>query len=454
MKKLQATTMMLLLGIGGCATGAEDVEGDVGDFEVAQDALTSRIQAETQSWTSSSGDSTSPTTSTLRLNANASGDTFKFSTSVASGTYAVTLRFSKRNVYGNFQVYINGTAAGTISGYSSNTSDTWTTTSLGTRSLSGNVEFKFVSAGKNSAAADFDAKLDFVDLTSSSTSAGTGGSSSTGAGGTTAKGGTSATGGTTAKGGSSATGGSATSSGTIPTSIPSATATETRSSTTVLPSGVHDFGNRRIGVQNPVGCDGEGQPAVFELADGATLRNVIIAGGTPGGNGVVCKGNCTLENVYWEDVCEDAATNSKDGSTVTINRAIAKNASDKVFQHNSKGGSRTIVKNSQISTAGKVWRSCGDCTSNGGPRHLELSNVRVEGISSCVAGANENYGDTVTIRNLYVKGGYNASDDKPKICQVFKGVQKGSGESSKLYNGASQWNSATCKVSRTDVLSW
>jgi pectate lyase len=37
------------------------------------------------------------------------------------------------------------------------------------------------------------------------------------------------------------------------------------------------------------------------------------------------------------DVCEDAATNSKDGATMTLNHVIALHASDKVFQHNAKG---------------------------------------------------------------------------------------------------------------------
>lgn len=240
---------------------------------------------------------------------------------------------------------------------------------------------------------------------------------------------------------------------TIATTIPSATGTTTLASTMKI-SGTKDFKNWRYGVKNPKGCDGEGQPAVFELADGAVLRNVIIAGGTPGSNGVVCKGNCTLENVYWEDVCEDAATNSKDGATMRISGAIAKSATDKVFQHNAKGGSKTIISNSYISDFGKVWRSCGDCTNNGGPRHLVLDNVKLEKVGSAVAGANENYGDTVTMTNIFVKGGYDASKDKPKICTVWKGVTNHNGSSTKLYNGKSQWNSKTCIVSQSNVKAW
>lgn len=240
---------------------------------------------------------------------------------------------------------------------------------------------------------------------------------------------------------------------TINTTIPTATGTVTLAATMPI-SGTKDFGNKRYGVKNSKGCDGEGQPAVFELADGATLKNVIIAGGTPGSNGVVCKGNCTLQNVYWEDVCEDAATNSKDGATMTITGAIAKSAADKVFQHNAKGGSKTVITNSYLYDFGKVWRSCGDCSNNGGPRHLVMDNVKLEKVNTAVAGANENYGDTATMTNIFIKGGYNASSDKPKICQAWTGVVKGNGSSTKLYSGKSQWNTKTCKVSQSSIKSF
>lgn len=250
---------------------------------------------------------------------------------------------------------------------------------------------------------------------------------------------------------------------TIPMTIPTPTngSGEIRTSTTVLKNAaqggkdVWDFNNQKIGVNNTEDCDGgEGQKTVFEVEDGVTVRNLIIAGGIAGGNGIVCKGNCTLEYVYWEDICEDAATNSKDGATMRLNHVIALKATDKVFQHNAKGGSKTIITNSYISTFGKLWRSCGDCTANGGPRHLEIDNVRVEGISTAVAGANQNYGDTVTIRNLFVKGGYDSSKDKPKICTEYIGVTDHNGESTKVNDGKSQWNTTTCKVSQSDVKSY
>ncbi|WP_437282327.1 pectate lyase [Sorangium sp. So ce375] len=236
---------------------------------------------------------------------------------------------------------------------------------------------------------------------------------------------------------------------------------EIRTQTTVLKNAAHggqdvyDFNNQKIGVNNTEDCDdGEGQKTVFEVEDGVTVKNLIIAGGLPGGNGIVCKGDCTLDHVYWEDVCEDAATNSADGATMHINSSIALHSADKIFQHNAKGGSTTIVTNSYIADFGKLWRSCGDCTKNGGPRHLVIDNVRVDRVKTTVAGANQNYGDTVTITNLYVKGGYDEGDDKPKICQEYKAVTDHMGESEKLHGGASQWNTATCRVSKSDVKSW
>jgi len=250
---------------------------------------------------------------------------------------------------------------------------------------------------------------------------------------------------------------------TIPMTIPAPSngAGEIRPSTTVLKSGksggkdVWDFENKKIGVNNPVDCEGgEGQVTVFEVEDGVTVKNLIIAGGQPGGNGIVCKGNCTLDHVYWEDVCEDAATNSKDGATMTLDHVIALHASDKMFQHNAKGGSKTVIRNSYVSDFGKLWRSCGDCEANGGPRHLQIDNVRVEGIKTTVAGPNKNYGDTVTVKNLYVKGGYDAAKDKPKICQEYNAVTDHNGESTKLNDGKSQFNTATCKLSLSDVKSY
>jgi hypothetical protein len=100
----------------------------------------------------------------------------------------------------------------------------------------------------------------------------------------------------------------------------------------------HIAGNGDGGVQ-------EGQPPVFELEDGALIKNVIL--GAPAADGIHCLGSCTIENVWWEDVGEDAATfKGKAGATYTVNGGGAKKASDKVFQHN--GGGTLTIKNFQV----------------------------------------------------------------------------------------------------------
>ncbi|KAJ0317518.1 hypothetical protein COL5a_011085 [Colletotrichum fioriniae] len=82
-------------------------------------------------------------------------------------------------------------------------------------------------------------------------------------------------------------------------------------------------------------CKGQAEQdeaaAVFILESGATLKNAII--GPAQAEGVHCRGPCTIENVWWEDVCEDAATFKGTGPRY-VKGGGAKEASDKVFQHN------------------------------------------------------------------------------------------------------------------------
>ena len=98
--------------------------------------------------------------------------------------------------------------------------------------------------------------------------------------------------------------------------------------------------------------------AVFLLRSGATLRNVII--GKNQAEGVHCDGPCTLEFVWFEDVCEDAITvkNDKAGQETWIIGGGAYHASDKVVQHNGCGTVNII--NFYVEDYGKLYRSCGN----------------------------------------------------------------------------------------------
>ncbi|GAA4962162.1 hypothetical protein GCM10023238_31750 [Streptomyces heliomycini] len=80
-------------------------------------------------------------------------------------------------------------------------------------------------------------------------------------------------------------------------------------SSTISVSGTKDYGMKRLYGTGDLGSGmpGRGPGArSLELADGAVLKNVIL--GAPAADGVHCKGSCTLQNVWWEDVGEDAAT--------------------------------------------------------------------------------------------------------------------------------------------------
>lgn len=133
-------------------------------------------------------------------------------------------------------------------------------------------------------------------------------------------------------------------------------------------------------------AEGGDADAVFVLQSGATLSNVII--GPNNGEGVHCLGPCTLNNVWWTDVCEDAATFKQSSGTSYVNGGGARNADDKVLQHN--GGGTVAVKNFFAQDVGKVYRSCGNCDTQVA-RKSTFDGLRVEG-ASVVAGVNGNYG--------------------------------------------------------------
>lgn len=210
-----------------------------------------------------------------------------------------------------------------------------------------------------------------------------------------------------------------------------------------------DCGGKTIGL-SCVG-DSETQGAVLTLKN-SSIRNVkLTANG--GADGIHCtSGNCTLADVVWNDICEDAATNKSEGGTMTIVGGSAYNSTggyggtpDKIFQHNSKN-STTIVAGgfTAYGTHGKLWRSCGNCTNNGGPRNLLVYGVNIDASIGAIAGVNRNYGDRATIRDLKIK---NYSSGSPHVCDEYQGVQEGN--SSTKYG--EYWNTASCDVSRSDV---
>lgn len=181
------------------------------------------------------------------------------------------------------------------------------------------------------------------------------------------------------------------------------------------------------------GGQGESQDPVFELAPGAVIKNVIL--GAPAGDGIHCKGDCTIQNVWWEDVGEDGAT-FRGGANYYVIGGGARSATDKLFQHN--GGGTVHISGFYAENVGKLYRACGNCESSL-QRHVVMDNVTVRS-TKVLAGINSNFGDTARFSRITVFG-------SATICQKFKGVPKGS-EPPKLGDDADGVN---CVYRESDI---
>lgn len=188
------------------------------------------------------------------------------------------------------------------------------------------------------------------------------------------------------------------------------------------------------------GGQDEGQDPIFKLANGAVLKNVIL--GSPAADGIHCTGTCTLQNVWWEDVGEDAATfkGTSSSQTMTIDGGGARSASDKVFQHNGPGTMN--IRNFQVDNFGKLYRSCGNCSTQY-KRNVVISNVTATSPGKTLAGINTNYGDTARFSGITIVGD---SSKKIVICEKYRGVT--SGEPTKIGSGADGVN---CVYSSSDI---
>ncbi|HSW06135.1 pectate lyase [Aquabacterium sp.] len=214
---------------------------------------------------------------------------------------------------------------------------------------------------------------------------------------------------------------------------------------TTIVTGTRDFGGASLGTS----CNGssESQAPVVLVRAGGVVRNLRIRAGG-GADGIHCQGTCRLENVVWEDVCEDAATAlGGSGTTMTVTGGSAANAADKIFQHNGVGGAVSISNFAVNGSNGKLYRSCGNCPSQG-RRTVNMSGITINGsLSSGMAGVNKNYGDVATIRSVRWRNWNSTSNsDSASACIPYNGVTSGS--SQKL---PPEWGTATCNVRRSDI---
>lgn len=159
---------------------------------------------------------------------------------------------------------------------------------------------------------------------------------------------------------------------------------------------------------------------MFILEDGATLSNVII--GPDQAEGVHCLGSCTVENVYWQDVCEDALT-AKGPGTVRVVGGGAWAAEDKIIQLNDVVD--LDVSYFYAEDYGKVVRSCGNCQPNPSPRTIRVSHSAARG-GGPWCGINTNLGDTCAVADTCQSEG--------KSCDMYEGNDSGD-EPSKIGSG-------------------
>ncbi|KAH6647388.1 pectate lyase [Truncatella angustata] len=245
----------------------------------------------------------------------------------------------------------------------------------------------------------------------------------TGGSGATTTASTTTTAATTIKTSTTTTAGSGSTPTGLTTKLPSSSGAVS-TSVAITVSSSFDGGMKKYD-RYPVVCDGQTETgeadAIFVLKDGATLSNVIIGAGQA--EGVHCQGTCTINNVWWQDVCEDAITFKQSSGTSNINGGGAFAASDKIVQFNGFG--TVSIKNFYAEDYGKLSRSCGNCDNNGGARHIVIDNViAVDGGVLC--GINGNYGDSCTISN--------SCQDDGKSCDNYEGNNDGD-EPTKVSSG-------------------
>ncbi|KAJ3950817.1 hypothetical protein N0V92_012786 [Colletotrichum tropicale] len=204
--------------------------------------------------------------------------------------------------------------------------------------------------------------------------------------------------------------------GGLKTTFPTPKGSQNIAAVKTIAAGQSFDGGMQLWDRSPSTCKGQteggNKDAVFILEEGATISNVVI--GPNNGEGIHCLGSCTINNVWFQDVCEDAITFKQTSGTSFVNGGGAQNADDKVLQHN--GGGTVAVKDFYCKSCSKMYRSCGNCKSQTA-RHATFENVRLDG-GKVLAAVNGNLGDGVDIKNSCVLGG-------AEVCEMFEGNSSG-----------------------------
>ncbi|GFM53283.1 hypothetical protein PSCICE_45500 [Pseudomonas cichorii] len=127
------------------------------------------------------------------------------------------------------------------------------------------------------------------------------------------------------------------------------------------------------------GGQGEGQKPLFELAEGATLKNVTFGENAADGVHVRAASEkaVNVDNVHWTNVGEDALTVKGEGgakvTNLNITNSSAQGANDKIFQLNADAN--VSVDNFKAKDFGTFMRTNGGQQGNW---NLDLKNVDAE----------------------------------------------------------------------------
>ncbi|MEH2921573.1 pectate lyase [Samsonia erythrinae] len=183
---------------------------------------------------------------------------------------------------------------------------------------------------------------------------------------------------TAAPTGTNGTSPAASSAGAGPVSFPTASgnATVVNDTIKVGPGEVFDGGGKTFTAGSKLGdgSQAEGQKPLFDLAPGATLKNVVF--GDNAADGVHVHGDAKIDNVHWTNVGEDALTVKSNGgkpANVEITNSSAQGASDKIFQLNADAN--LTIDNFKAKDFGTFVRT------NGGQQgdwNLNLNNIDAE----------------------------------------------------------------------------
>jgi hypothetical protein len=176
---------------------------------------------------------------------------------------------------------------------------------------------------------------------------------------------------------------------------------------------------------------------ILDVADGGSVKNAIFS--VHVGDGIHCEGSCTIDNVWFNYVCDDAITMlGGSGKTATISNSGFKGARDKTIQHNGDG-STVVLNNIYVETAGKLYRSCGQGCSSSAKRTVMASNIVAIGADQ-VVGVSTN--DKATLSNICT---YRVST----ICHTY---QPGTDtDATTGANGTGEGPSSACTYKGTDT---